>query len=370
MPSIRVVSLEQVATILDGINFEDILTSQAKAFHAYSANETQTPQRPTLQTSYHSTLIMPARIDSLTSVVKIVSVPKQDSKNGLPGVTIVMDNETGEPRGLVNARLLTAVRTAAGSALATRAIFSAKKSSDTEAELTLVVFGSGAQAKSHIQLLTHVLPQINKVIICNRTLPRAQDLVNELQPQYKNKVDIVAFSISTGESTAPVTTNAEQSKEDQLKHIVQSANVICTCTNTRQPLFPGEWVKSGTHLNMVGSYTPEMHEIDQTLVKRAVTLADARRECEEEAGEFILAKKETGQNGIVAELGQLFDKNGQFVQLEFPSEFALLSSSGMVGDNKDVSIFKSVGIAAQDVAITALILDKAEEMNLGTVTEI
>ncbi|KAF9112537.1 hypothetical protein BGX27_003216 [Mortierella sp. AM989] len=365
-----------VAAILNDIDLEDVLVSQAKAFHAYSEKATQTPNRITLGTHAHSTLIMPSRIDSLASVIKIVSVPKADSKSGLPGVTLVMDNETAEPRGLVNARLLTAVRTAAGSALATRAIFDNNVAlKKTGNPLTLVVFGSGAQAKSHIQLLLHAVPQIQKVVICNRTLPRAHELAKDLgsQQQYQN-VNIVAFSISTGVSTSPVSSG--QQPEEQLKHIVQSADIICTCTNSNEALFPGEWVRPGTHINMVGSYTPKMHEVDQTLIKRAYVLADARKECEHEAGELILAKKETGQNGILAELGQIFDKHGQLNLSALPSEFITLpksdntSATSEIAGKKDVTIFKSVGIAAQDVAITALVLDKAEAIDLGAVVDI
>ncbi|KAG0260892.1 hypothetical protein BG011_001546 [Mortierella polycephala] len=380
MPPVRVLSLDNVATILKNLDVEDVLANQAKAFNAYSAKQTQTPQRVNLETNSHTTLVMPSRIDTLTSVIKVVSIPKQDSKNGLPGVTLVMDNNTGEPRGLVNARLLTAIRTAAGSALATRAIFSTpSKKNKGSTPLTLVVFGSGAQAKAHIQLLTHVLPQITTVIICNRTLPRALDLLTELQPQYSNKIEISAFSMSTGESKgASSSLSSGQQPKDQLKRIVQSADIICTCTNSLEALFPGEWVKPGAHINMVGSFKPHMHEVDQTLIKRAFTVVDAQNECQEEAGELILAIKESGYDGILTELGQIFDEQGQLNASALPSQFSSLpssidckeSSSQTTGPHRDVSIFKSVGIAAQDVAITSLVLDKAETMDLGSVVEI
>ncbi|KAK3829448.1 MAG: NAD(P)-binding protein [Linnemannia elongata] len=368
MPPVRVLSLEHVAAVLKDIDIEDILTSQAQAFHAYSANVTQTPERVLLESPYHKTLIMPSRIDTLTSAVKIVSVPKTDSKDGLPGVTIVLDNKTGEPRGLVNARLLTAVRTAAGSALATRVIFENKQEKKA---LSLAVFGSGAQAKAHIQLLTHILPgQISRIIICNRTLPRARDLVHELAPECSAKsIDISAFSITTGESTSSTTGSGSGSPQDKLKEIVQSAHIICTCTNTTEALFPGEWVQPGTHFNMVGSYTPAMHEIDQSLVARAWTLVDAKTECEQEAGEFILAKKLTGENGVLAELGEIFAEDGKFKREALPKEFSDREKNQDKEKMKDVTIFKSVGIAAQDVAITALVLDKAEAMGLGSVVD-
>ncbi|KAG0284316.1 hypothetical protein BGZ97_008237 [Linnemannia gamsii] len=324
---------------------------------------------------------MPSRIDTLTSTVKIVSVPKTDSKEGLPGVTIVLDNKTGEPRGLVNARLLTAVRTAAGSALATRVIFSNKEQEHKKTkELSLVVFGSGAQAKAHIQLLTHILPdQISRIVICNRTLPRAHDLVQELAPECSAKsIDISAFSITTGKSSTSSSspgTGTGGSPQDKLREIVQTAHIICTCTNTTSPLFPGEWVQPGTHLNMVGSYTPQMHEVDQNLIARAWTLVDAKKECEHEAGEFILAKKQTGENGVLAELGEIFAEDGRVLKDSLPKEFVEVVQDQARGNinekkKKDVTIFKSVGIAAQDVAITALVLDKAEAMGLGSVVDI
>ncbi|KAF9292743.1 hypothetical protein BGZ74_000184 [Mortierella antarctica] len=398
MPPVRILSFEQVAAVLDRIDKETILTSQAQAFHAYSLQETQTPQRIGLETDLHKTLIMPSRINTLTSTVKIVSVPKTNSKDGLPGMTIVLDNITGEPKGLVNARLLTALRTAAGSALATRAVFTSKRGQDSQ-KLTLVVFGSGAQAKAHIQLLAHVLPQrIQEVVICNRSLPRARDLVEELGPQMPS-ISIKAYSTGTGEFyPEPESQGVDLSNEDRLRKIVQRADVICTCTNSHQALFPGEWVQPGAHLNMVGSYTPEMHEVDQTLIRRAFTIVDARRECEEEAGEFILARKEAGDDGVLVEIGQIFNKAGEFDKARFPAQIAQLpitqasvlspSTSGApepldtnsgspsstepgqaktLTPQRDVSIFKSVGIAAQDVAITALVLDVAEQMDVGAV---
>ncbi|KAG0056583.1 hypothetical protein BGZ83_004365 [Gryganskiella cystojenkinii] len=330
---------------------------------------------------------MPSRIDTQTSVIKIVSVPKTDSKNGLPGVTLVMDNETGEPRGLVNARLLTALRTAAGSALATRAVFAAKRQNNNNnntadytnsigggsPSLTLVIFGSGAQAKAHIQLLVHVLPQeIKTVVICNRTLPRAQELVQELTAHYPG-IDLWAFSMSTGETTSRPTMDTPN-----LQQIVSSADILCTCTNSREPLFNGDWVQQGTHVNMVGSFRPDMHEVDQTLIQRAFTLVDARHECEEEAGELILAIKESGYDGILAELGHIFDSEGKFNVEKMPPQFGSLpspvvdrTSKSVSGSTfRNVSIFKSVGIAAQDVAITSLVLEKAEAMQLGSVVDI
>ncbi|KAF9581915.1 hypothetical protein BGW38_000898 [Lunasporangiospora selenospora] len=401
MPPVRVLSLDQVATVLNRVDAEDVLVSQAAAFHAYRSVNTQAT-------------FMPSRIDTLTSAIKIVSIPVTDSKNGLPGVTVVMDNDSGEPKGLVNARLLTAIRTAAGSALATRIIFltrhlaqshgkaHAENDSNTHLKqdvegavggkpLTLVIFGSGAQAKAHIQLLVHVLPdQIQKVIVCNRTLPRAKALLHELRSDSRYaRIDLEVFSTSDGDSFKLLANSTETQKQQQteevvhstnpqlqLKDIVASADIICTCTNSREALFKGEWVKPGTHLNMVGSFKPDMHEVDQTLIRRAMILVDATKECQEEAGELMLAMKETGSDGILDELGRLFDPKGNLLPEAIPTSFMDLplsassdSTSTETQNQKDVTIFKSVGIAAQDVAITALVLDMAEAMNIGSLVE-
>lgn len=120
---------------------------------------------------------------------------------------------------------------------------------------------------------------------------------------------------------------------------------------------------------MVGSYTPQMHEVDQKLIARAWTLVDAKKECEHEAGEFILAKEQTGENGVLVELGEIFAEDGRFLKDALPKEFSEVDR-GNINEKKDVTIFKSVGIAAQDVAITALVLDKAVAMDLGSVVDI
>ncbi|KAF9163394.1 hypothetical protein DFQ26_002554 [Actinomortierella ambigua] len=344
--------------------------------------QTQTPQRISTTSKDHTTLYMPARIDSMTSVVKIVSIPLQSSPFGLPGFSVVLDNDTAEARGLVNARLLTAVRTAAGSALATKMVLEARSKTTTEEPLNLVVFGSGAQAKAHVQLIIQSVPspfRIAKVTIVNRTAPRGEALLKDLGHLFPSVPLELVLTATEPESSS-------SSSSPSLEQAVRQADIICTCTNSREPLFDSTWVRPGTHLNLVGSFKPEMQEIDQALVQRSHIIVDSTEACAHEAGELMRAQKwknehpeQTTYRGVLAELGELVDAQGNILYDHVPSAWkrAAGNSSNSSKDKREgdddssfVTLFKSVGIAAQDVAITCLVLEEAEANNIGTMVEL
>ncbi len=139
-----------------------------------------------------------------------------------------------------------------------------------------------------------------------------------------------------------------------LKHTVLKADIICTATSSTKPLFKSSWVKVGTHINLVGSYTPEMREVEDDLIKRAgKILVDSREACAHEAGELISA-------GIspenMVEVGDIVEINGEGV----PDRMMMMKSAG------DVSIFKSVGIGLQDTAIAHLVVENAVANGVGT----
>ncbi|KAF9976321.1 hypothetical protein BGZ73_008751 [Actinomortierella ambigua] len=371
MPPVRILSFEQVQAILAALEADQILRNQAQAFFAFKNNQTQTPQRVSTTSKNHTTLYMPARIDSMTSVVKIVSVPLQSSPFGLPGFTVVLDNDTAEARGLVNARLLTAIRTAAGSALATKIALEARsrsKQENTDQPLNLVIFGSGAQAKAHVQLIVQSVPKpfrIAKVTVVNRTAPRGEALVRDLGQLFPS---LPLELVLTG--AEPTSSSLEQA--------VRQADIICTCTNSNEPLFNSAWVRPGTHLNLVGSYKPEMQEIDQALVQRSHIVVDSIEACAHEAGELLRAQRfkdehpdQSTYRGILTELGGLVDARGEILHDQVPSAWKKIGSSDEKDDTSSfVTLFKSVGIAAQDVAITCLVLEKAEANNVGSIVDL
>jgi ornithine cyclodeaminase/alanine dehydrogenase-like protein (mu-crystallin family) len=149
---------------------------------------------------------------------------------------------------------------------------------------------------------------------------------------------------------------------------VRNADIICRATPSTAPLFPSESVHPGTHIILVGSYTPEMAEVDSALVRRArVVLVDSRSACAVEAGELIAASV---PQTCVVEVGELLRRAPAPAHGDEPRGWepdAQRIAEVLSAGNGDITIFKSVGIGAQDVAIAVVTVDWAREMGIGTV---
>lgn len=224
-----------------------------------------------------------------------------------------------------------------GSLLATRLLTS-------KAPKTLVAFGAGKQIKAHVDIHLRAFSSFESCIIVNRTdNTRLHELASSLRQSHPS----VVFNTLTLD-------------DKHVKDAVRNADVICTATSSKMPLFPSEWVSPGTHLNLVGSFTSHMHEVDSKLVHRAwKVVVDSREACAIEAGELIAAGKTTNPDGSLIELGELVRKgeDGRFVPVELPQDFRTPDG---------VTIFKSVGVGLQDVAIASLVLSRSERMGYGT----
>ncbi|KAF7722351.1 hypothetical protein EC973_003195 [Apophysomyces ossiformis] len=299
----------------------EIVDLMADTFATYTATKgtdsksAQAPQRMGVVTDAHKVLFMPSRLHHTTSV-KVVSVPTGDTKTGLPATILVLDEATGSVEAVMNASALTAVRTAAGSALATRyfAVENAKH---------LVILGAGAQARAHVDMMLAVRPSIEHICIWNRRAERRDALIKEIQADYPSHHAVAV---------------------DDLEAAVRKADIVCTCTNASEPVLQGAWLKDGVHLNCIGSYTPAMHEVDSETIQRVTSLVvDSIEACKEEAGELIKSSKPEDW----VELGQIvLDKHVQ---------------------RSKITLFKSVGISVQDSAVAGFILKKAKQANLGSV---
>ncbi|KAG1459457.1 hypothetical protein G6F46_006038 [Rhizopus delemar] len=283
------------------------------------ALKAQSPQRISVHMDSHQALFMPSRLDQTTSL-KIVSVPTKEGKSGLPATIVVLDKEEGSVEAVMNADALTAIRTAAGSGLATR--YYANPSAKN-----LVVFGAGAQGRSHIDMMVAVRPTIERIAIWNRGEERKNQLIQELRSIYPKKEIISA--------------------NEDLENEVKQADIVCTCTNATDPVLFGRWLKSGVHLNCVGSYRKDMHEVDAETIKKAQLIAvDSVEACSEEAGELI--KSSRSEDWL--EIGNVTYKKIKFEQ-----------------DRDKITLFKSVGISVQDSAISGLILKLAKENEIGKI---
>ncbi|TDL22087.1 NAD-binding protein [Rickenella mellea] len=297
----------------------------------------QCPQRTTVTSSNYDALIMPSSIDTLGTAVKIVCVPKERTIHGLPASTLLLDKKTGALRALINASSLTALRTGAGSALATNLV-------GPTVPHVLLCFGAGKQTDAHIDILLRAFPSFNHCIIVNRT---KNDRLAMLHSSLERRFPDVQFTL--GCAVEGIGLDAFD-----LQHAVEAADVICTATSSKKPLFQSQWVKVGTHINLVGSYTPHMAEVDDALIRRAGrVLVDSKYACLHEAGELLSAGISMDE---MVEVGEITHVDGTGLH----DEVIRLKSAG------DITIFKSVGIATQDNVIAHAVVDKATSMGIGT----
>ncbi len=246
-------------------------------------------------------LFMPGRVGHRTGVKVVSTVP------GKPFGIVAIFDEEGACTGLVDGPTLTAIRTAAGAGLATRLL--ARPDSRTMAML-----GAGSMAYDQVMAVKEVRP-IGDVFIWSRDRINAEALAKRLG----------GSAVSDPEEAVSV------------------ADVISTATPSTSPLFEPTMVKPGTHINAVGAYTPEMCEIPPGIVRDALTIVDDRAAAAEEAGDLLQAG--TLPDATMADL-----LTGRHQGRQGPGE---------------ITFFKSVGIASQDVAAGAMALEKAFELDLG-----
>ncbi|WWC85743.1 uncharacterized protein L201_000609 [Kwoniella dendrophila CBS 6074] len=360
MSTIRILTSNDVDKVLDNLSPELAIKSQAHLFELFSRAEAlkdtqghnviQTPHRITVSSEDSTMLFMPSRAPTIssssssnengrgnnTTSIKIVSVPNGSGADGLPATTLVMNEKTGKVKAIVNARKLTALRNACGSAL-----FLQQFPNPTPPK-HLVLFGSGAQCYSHtILFLKLYSSSLKNVTFVIRSLtPRAEKVIKDLSskfPQVKFELAVHASAESEG-----------------LNEVVKKGDIIVTATSSTKPLFksdsstPGK----GSRLILIGSYKPTMKEIDSNLTKNSSLLVvDSKDACLRESGELIESNIQKDQ---LVELGETLNK-----------EYEIKSHN----NDDDIIIFKSVGLGIQDVAITNLVVEEAEKLSLGNIIE-
>ena len=367
--ALLVLTAEHVSRITVSFTTEDLQSIVARAFFSHSHHVLVSPHRASIDMSEHRALFMPARISDVGTSIKVVSAPLlSGDKRGIPGSTLVLDEKTGATKAIINARSLTALRTAAGTSFLSRRFCTHPTHPTLGSVLAtallhppatasfrhLVVFGAGLQASAHIRQLRASYPLIGGITIINRKISARLDaLVDDLSSAYPG---VACGGLSS----------ADRSLTELAVH---TADIICCATPSTAPLFPSEWVRPGTHLILVGSYTPEMAEVDSALIRRArVVLVDSRSACAVEAGELIAADVPQAR---MVEVGELIrhapaparDSKTSWEWKPDAHRVAEVLSAG----TGDVTIYKSVGIGEQDVAIAVATVERAMEMGIGTV---
>jgi ornithine cyclodeaminase len=279
--------------------------------------------------------------------LKVVSVrannPSKFGKPTVPATVMMVNAETGEVNAVLAGTYLTAARTAAGSAIATQHCLSSQNESSESKNNNLVLFGAGLQAEAHMEALSCVI-KIRKVTIVNRTMPRALALKERF---------LQVYDLSSPEDVQVVLLH----DEDMVEAAVRDAHVIVTATNSATPLFDGDWARAGCHINGVGSYTPTMQEVGDSMVRRCQVLMDTPEA--REVGDL----KDCNQQIIVGLLGDVLagtaclDPNG------------LSKNDATPQDRTDCTFFKSVGTAIQDILTATEVIKNARASGIGTTVD-
>ena len=305
------------------------ISAVREAFIELSKKEAVIPKRSQIpvQKTNGVSLFMPAYLPgSQTLGAKIVSVFPNNQERKLPtvhAVMIVVDAETGRPTAVMDGTYLTALRTGAASGVATDLM------SRKDARV-VAIFGAGTQSRTQLEAICTVR-SIEKVWVYD-VMPRAAiSYVKEMKKQ---------------ENPIPADIFVAESPEQA----VSEADVICSATTSFRPVFNDSDLKPGVHINGVGSYTPEMQEIPAPTVVRSKVIVDSRQAALAEAGDLII----TIEGGFISD---------RHIHGEI-GELAAGKISGRESE-EEVTFFKSVGLAVQDVSVAELVLSRANEMGLG-----
>ncbi len=320
------------------------------AFAQLSTGKAVVPLRTQLPVERHEgvTLFMPAYLSESDDLgVKIVSVFPRNLDKGLPTIfalVVVVEASSGRPVAVMDGTYLTALRTGAASGAATDLL--ARKDAKVAA-----IFGAGVQGRTQLLAVCEVR-DIERVWIYDINPLAAERYVQEMAGKGRLPVDLKVAS-SPAEAT-------------------READVICAATTSKTPVFAdgdpsgrasepalsgakGRSLKPGVHINAVGSFTPEMQEIPEETVGRARIVVDSREACLAETGDLIIPIRKglITEEDIYAELG----------------EIAAGIKPGRASA-EEITLFKSVGNAVQDVSVAGAVLTRAETMGLGIEVEL
>jgi ornithine cyclodeaminase/alanine dehydrogenase-like protein (mu-crystallin family) len=296
------------------------------AFLQLSTGDTTVPMRTGIEHPQYNgaSLFMPVYHPAKRQIgIKIVTLFRDNMSKKLPminGVMLVFDATNGLPLALLDAEFLTSLRTGAASGLATDLL----ARSDSQ---IAVLFGAGAQGASQLEAISHVR-ELDKIYVFDKDLEKSSHFIDQMSQR-------IPISIEVASS----------------EKIVNKADIICTATSSTHPVFDADLIKPGTHINAIGSYKPDKSEVPLDTVEKCKLVVDSRAAALEEAGELIQAIRSgrITDSHIYAELGELVAGRKPARQNE-----------------QEITLFKSVGNAIQDLETAHLIIERAHQKKIGT----
>jgi thiomorpholine-carboxylate dehydrogenase len=278
---------------------KDLLRALECALIDFSAGRVVHPVRSIVSVPQHAGFmgLMPAVYGDIMGT-KLVNLYPNNAARGLPthlGVIVLFRADTGEPLAVMDGRLITELRTAAVSAVATRLL----SAPDCH---KLAILGSGVQARAHVKALG-LVRRFEEIRVWSRNPEHARELANE----------VGGMAMSAAEA-------------------VRDADVVVTVTNSSEPVVHGKWLKPGVLVNAVGAVGPKRRELDDDAMRGAV-IVDSRAAAQVESGDILLAGA-----SVYAELGELLAGTKPKPQAE-------------------ITVFKSLGLAVEDLAAAKLVLE-------------
>lgn len=308
------------------VPMQKAIEANLSGYIALATDQANVPVRSAVPTNRGVHLTMPAHIkgDS-TSAVKVVSVFSDNPQNGLPTIhalVLILDAQTGVPLALVEGGVLTAIRTGAGSGVATDLL------ARPDAHI-LGVIGTGVQARTQVEAVCAVR-NITEIRLYSRTNP--QSMAEEIADQYDANVTVAGSASAAADG----------------------ADVIVLATNSTEPVLQLADVAPGTHINGIGSFMPHMQEVAADIVTQAKVVVDHHESVWEEAGDLIIPRDQGifSASDVYAEIGEI--ANG--------------SKPGRTNTD-EITFFKSVGNAVQDAVMARVIAHAIQEDDLGAEVE-
>jgi len=316
--------------VISVLEMRDCIKVVEQAFAELSNGTAVLPLRTNIKPPDGLSLYMPAYLKEMGALaVKVVTVYKNNpSKYDLPtifGKVLLQKAETGDVICIMDGGYLTAVRTGAASGVATKYL------ARNEKKQTAGIFGAGVQAKMQLW-----------AVCCERDIKKAV--------VYDINDDAVDKFIS--EMTRKLKMEIVKAKSIQE---VLDTDIVCTATSSSLPLFDGTKVKEGTHINGIGSHTPDARELDTEIVKRSIFVGDSMEACFNEAGDIMIPIKE-----------------GSIQSSHYHADLGDIITGKKIGrkSDKDITLFKSNGLAIQDAAAAKIVYEKAVAEGIGKNIEI
>ena len=313
------------------LTMPECMDAMAEALRSVARGQVILPLRPImwLPEKFGALGMMPAHSAALGRLgVKVVSL--FPNNHGTPydahqGTVMLFEAQHGRLMALMDATEITAIRTAAVSGVATRLLANPDAGD-------LAILGSGTQARTHLQAMA-VARTLRRVRVWSRDTAHAQVFADRYAAAVQIPIEVCA--------------TAQQA--------VQNADLICTTTSSREPVLLGDWLSAGVHINAAGSSVSHARELDTAAVAACSLFVDRRESTLNESGDFLMAKRDGAITDahILGELGEL-----------------LLGTRSGRQSPGEITLFKSLGIAVEDLASAHFLFERAMEQGEGRIVEL